>query len=90
MSDIGEYYKDLGVLKRAKKQKNQQASTELLHKKGIKFESFNDGNHLVVSAAGNKIDFWPSTGKYRPRNYKVEYGRGVLNLIKLCKGLENG
>jgi len=75
-SDIGDDFKFLKEVKREKKQRNQQSSTEILRDRGIKFTSFNGGNHLVVK----NIDFWPSTGKWIVRGGKT--GRGVFPLLE--------
>lgn len=52
---------------------------------GIQFESKNGGAHLVVSAAGLVVDFWPGTGLWVVRGTN-ERRRGVRHLIKRLGG----
>ncbi len=57
--------------------KNLDSSTKLLIEKGIKFESKNNGIHLIVE----DFDFYPSTGLFKNRKTGKK-GRGVFSLIK--------
>lgn len=59
---------------------NRQSSADLLRERGIKFDSKNDGAHLVVSHGEHVADFWPGTGKFILRGGRA--GRGVFNLLK--------
>lgn len=81
MSEIGETFAALRQIKRNKKLSNLIYSTDLLDKKGIKYESKNDGIHLIVECGSWFVDFWPSTGKYRCRGSK-KHGRGIRELLK--------
>lgn len=43
-------------------------------------------NHLIVTDfQGKLIDFWPSTGKFIPRDYKDRTSSGLNNLIRYIK-----
>jgi len=85
MSEVGEISAAVKDANKEKKRKNQESSTQILIDKGVKFESKNGGNHLVVTGKESIIDFWPSTGKFITRNGKLKSGRGVFNLLKLCE-----
>ena len=82
MGDMGDMYNLFAKDRKEKRGSNNRYSTQLLIDSGIKFESKNNGVHLIVEGIKCKIDFWPSTGKFITRNGKR--GRGVFNLIKLC------
>ncbi len=84
MSEMGDDFKAVKAFQRAKKQDNKVRSTKMLDGKNINYESKNNGNHLIITADGMVIDFWPTTGLWRARGGKQ--GRGVKNLIKLVKG----
>ena len=84
MSEIGDAFKGYIQVCREKKQRNKEYSTALLVKRGIKFESRNDGVHLMIETAQGRVNFYPSTGLY---NGALQ-GRGVFNLLKELKGLE--
>ena len=69
--------------KAAKRQHNREYSTAFLAKKKIEFTSLNGGVHLRITAKGQTIDFWPSTGlwvlKGGTRN------RGIFKLYKYIR-----
>jgi hypothetical protein len=67
-----------------KRASNRAASAEILARVGVKFESKNQGAHLVVESSRGKIDFWPGTGKWILREGGVT-GRGVNNLLTAMK-----
>ncbi len=81
MDDIAEGFRILKENAKQKRHQNTKASTAILHDRGIKFISQNNGSHLIVHSKNEKkvIDFWPSTGRYIVRNGRS--GRGVFNLI---------
>lgn len=83
MSDMGDDFRAWDKLKREKRAKNKMESTELLIHQGIDFISRNNGAHLIVDHpdTGIKIDFWPSTGKWRSRDSK-QSRRGVFNMLR--------
>lgn len=83
MNDLAELYDEYAEERKAKKKKNICQSTATLEREGIKFESKNNGVHLIVTGTGGLIDFWPSTGKFIVREGYT--GRGVFNLLKLCR-----
>ena len=83
MSEIGEAFKEYVQDCREKRQRNKEQSTALLIERGIKFESRNDGVHLMIETAKGRVNFYPSTGLY---NGALQ-GRGVFNLLKELKGL---
>lgn len=89
MSDIGEAFEGMAEASAVKRSKNRESSAELLRKRGIKFEEKNGGVHLIVEGRYGPIDFWPGTGKFIARGPqvigRVKTGRGVFNLIKLCR-----
>ena len=78
MSEFAETQKAFREYFREKRQTNKEQSTALLIEKGIKFESRNDGAHLMIETAKGRVNFYPSTGLY---NGAFE-GRGVFNLLK--------
>ena len=89
MGDIGDYWRDVKTAlkedSQRKRANNRDASAWNLTAAGIPFESKNGGAHLVVSAAGLVVDFWPGTGLWVVRNTN-ERRRGVRSLIKRLGG----
>lgn len=79
MGDMGEFWNDVRSVYAAKRKQNTETSTDILLKNNIKFESKNNGVHLIVE---DRFDFWPATGLFieRKTNRKC---RGVFNLLKL-------
>ena len=84
MGDMGDVFNAMKKHRQEKRSKNRDKSPEILTENGIEFESKNMGAHLVVDSKDGLIDFWPGTGKFIPRKGSKP-GRGVFNLIKLCK-----
>lgn len=66
-----------------KRESNRVYSTNLLNENGVRFVSKNNGQHLIVDGTHSIIDFWPATGKFIERG--GDTGRGVKNLLQLCK-----
>lgn len=79
MGDMSEEYQALKEAGREKRRTNTESSTRLLQDRGVSFVSHNEGSHLVVDG---RVDFWPSTGLYIPRDPKHSRGRGVHNLLR--------
>lgn len=78
MGDMKEDMKAFREYRRDKSERNREYSTELLKKEGIKFESRNDGLHLMIETSKGRINFYPSSGLY---NGALQ-GRGVKSLIE--------
>lgn len=68
-----------------KRASNREASARNLAAAGIPFESKNNGAHLIVSAPGLVVDFWPGTGLWAVRGTN-ERRRGVRQLITRLRG----
>ena len=83
MGDMGDDFRALRQYQKDKRAKNTKASTEILAENRIEFESKNFGAHLIITGAKGKIDFWPSTGKWRDRIGR--HGRGVIVLLERLK-----
>ncbi len=83
MGDMGDDFRAWTEYKKAKRRSNTEYSTKLLQGIGVKFESKNLGSHLIIEGKECLIDFWPSTGKFIPRD-GTKKGRGVNNLLKHC------
>ena len=78
--ESGEKYREEYEEKKAKRKSNLEWSTNYLKKMGVKFESRNNGIHLIIG----EFDFWPSTGKFISRKTKKK-SRGVKNLVNILK-----
>lgn len=85
MGDTGDDFKAYRDYCRDKRQSNKEKSTALLIENGIKFDSRNDGVHLMIETAKGRVNFYPSTGLYNG----AFSGRGVFNLLKELKGGQN-
>lgn len=65
-----------------------QQSLEILAKENIDFDIKNNGIHVILTDfKGEKIDFWPTTGKYKPRNDVAS--SGINNLLRYIKATKN-
>lgn len=80
---------DWDIFKDLKKQRQEENAIRLretpaiLTKAGIKWKSFNDGQHLVFKTKSNReVALWPSTGKWC---YGTRRGGGLEYLLDLLK-----
>jgi hypothetical protein len=80
---INETYRMLRDHSQIKRTQNRDSSRNLLEARNIEFEIKNNGAHLIVKGKNGLIDFWPGTGKFKTRS--GIHGRGVFNLIKICR-----
>lgn len=65
---------------RNKRAENREKSAEVLRSHGVKFESKNNGAHLIVAVGQQVADLWPGTGKWKIRG-AAEFRRGVFKLL---------
>jgi hypothetical protein len=84
MDDVSRTWAEHKKHSQDKRASNRAASAGILIRAGIKFESKNQGAHLVVASNRGKIDFWPGTGKWILREGGAT-GRGVNNLLTAMK-----
>lgn len=67
-----------------KRAMNRAASPKYLERQGIKFESRNEGAHLIVDG---RVDFWPGTGLWIVKEGNKR-GRGVKHLANWIKNTQ--
>ena len=89
MGDMGEFFRAMDAHKKARRKDNTDKSTEILRVIGVDYEIKNHGAHIIVSyGEGLKIDFWPSTGVWIPRDTQKKR-RGVFRLLEYI-GIDPG
>jgi hypothetical protein len=88
MSEISQTYQSIKNYSKAKKQRNKHGSTSLLESNNIKFDSKNNGVHLIIDGCDEIIDFYPSTGLWIIRSKQIK-SRGVRKLINRIKNRSN-
>lgn len=86
--DIGDYYRAKREQSKAKRASNREQSTQMLVDAKVRFESKNDGAHLIINGGKTTIDFWPGTGKWLVRGDK-RWNRGIAKLLGLIAALES-
>ncbi len=84
--DMGEFWRDVKAASQVKRAANRESSADALRRAGVKFETKNDGAHLIVTGPGGLVDFWPGTGLWKPRG-TISHRRGVSGLIKFVIGV---
>jgi hypothetical protein len=82
MGDAHEIYDALKICNQQHRAEKRAESPKILKRKGIQFESKNNGAHLIVSGRSVVVDFWPGTGKWVARK-TGQKGYGVIALLKL-------
>ncbi len=87
MSDLRELFHALKVESHRKRQANYKASLAWLDAEGIPYRICNELTmHTLVM---ERIDFWPSTGKWKERKKFMPFRRGVKSLIAYVKKESN-
>ena len=81
MSESGEGFSEMKARRKARNLARKSKSTALLLILGIKFDSKNNGEQLIIMTSKGVIDFYPSTGLYINRASKHRQN-GVNELIK--------
>lgn len=88
MGDMGDYWRDVRPAmqeeSRQKRASNRESSAKMLTAAGVAFETKNEGAHLIVTANGHTVDFWPGTGLWIERG-TTKQKRGVRRLIAELK-----
>jgi hypothetical protein len=88
MGDMGDYWRDVRPDMRKKNMEkrasNRESSAKMLADSGVAFETKNSGAHLIVTASGRTVDFWPGTGLWIERGTSKQK-RGVRRLIAELK-----
>ena len=79
MSNQVAYWKDASALDGELRHKRKKDNTDLLDSKNIKFNSFNNGFHLVLEDF--PYEFWPSTETYRNTSTNKTKS-GIADLLK--------
>lgn len=68
-----------------KRRNNRENAPKVLEGGGIQHIVKNNGAHIIIQIGGDdKIDFWPGTGKWIPRDTQ-QHERGILDLIRYIK-----
>lgn len=66
------------------KKTNLILNTQRLDEEGIEYNKKNDGMHLVIPAAGQFVDYWPSTDVFIVRGTSIR-GEGVEKVIQTVR-----
>jgi len=65
-------------------------AAQRLREEGIKFKTIKHGSQLIVEPEGREISFWPTSGKFYPKNKgnpkPTSHLNGVEDLIDYIQG----
>lgn len=87
MSDMGDDFKALREYNRAKKQRYIAFAIETLNANGVEYKNRDGLNvHLMIEINGQRIDFWPSTGRWRTKG-KSKFG--IASLMAYIRSINN-
>lgn len=79
MGNMGDDFREMRARKKERHEINKERATAALIQAGIRFESKNDGEHLIIG--GGAYELWPSSTRWRARGERRIY-LGVERLIK--------
>jgi len=93
MNEVIEGFKLMKQSGRERRANNLASNTKRLQDEGITYLSYNDGYHLVLNINGNRISFWPSSGKWVSNTYIIKRptikGSSIDSLLAYIKSLNN-
>ena len=81
MSEATEIYRLLADHRREEKVKNRAKGMAALQRSNLPYVLKNGGDHVVITHPTSKIDFWPTTRRWKIRKGKIK-GFGFLDLLK--------
>lgn len=85
MGDMGDYWKDVKPFLKERSKKRKAAHLEyaakMLDRNGVAYQRRNEGLHFMVDSQKGTIDYYPTTGVWRPRNGD-RGGRGIAGLLR--------
>ena len=59
------------------------AAHKALEAKGVFYDTANYGMHFMISHHGQRIDFWPTSGRWIHRGFRDRKGYGLDALLEL-------
>jgi hypothetical protein len=74
MSDVVETYKAMAAHSKQIRDERRTKAPAALTRRGIEFESKNEGAHLIVKGPHGLIDYWPGTGRWIDRSKGKGFG----------------
>ena len=84
-------YAERRVLRKKKEERNKKLSINILSTNNVEFVSHDGGHHIVINGVNGirdeKIDFWPTTEKFKCR-VTGEIGHGIFPLLEFI-GIED-
>ena len=84
MSEIGDMYDEYHAWQREQKAARKDEAVDILAEKGVEYTVHNEGLHFVVDGLfDQKVDFWPTTGRWmaRGKSGRQRNGYGVESLL---------
>jgi hypothetical protein len=74
MSDTIEDYAAMRRHCQEENAKRRVQGEAVLKAAGVSYTAYNNGQHIVIEAGGGVFDYWPSTGRWRMRPRKGQFG----------------
>lgn len=87
MQEICAAFDELEKIKRKQKLKNREVAIKQLAINGIAYTSKRNGKCFEIDSPQGKIEFSPSTGKFKRRSDNVT-GNNVYELVNLIKEIK--
>lgn len=82
MSDMGEYWNDLKEIRQQEHADRNASATEIILKSGIPHKSTNNGESFLFREPNMpKVDFYPSTGRWRVAGTRKTFNGGVNSFL---------
>lgn len=83
--ELWEDYRSIEKDQQEQRAIKRNSAPEQLKNAGVKFESKNEGAHLIIRHKGQVIDFWPGTERWKPQGFKRNFG--INKLLSFIAGI---
>jgi hypothetical protein len=78
MGDMAEVFRDWGILKRERKEKNTLTAMAWIKDNNIEYQSKNGGAHIILNICATRVDLWPSTNKAKIHDRIIGNAMGFI------------
>lgn len=82
-----EFWQDYKSQKKEERLDRDKTNRQLLESFGVKFEQMANPTHVMMTLKGERISFWPSTGRWYVPRLK-QGGHGLLYVLAKYGGIE--
>lgn len=77
----GEFWQAYREMKKDQKKARSKANWQIIEELKVPYEQQASAGHIMILIDGERVGFWPSTGRWYNQRLK-QGGHGLMNLLK--------